>query len=147
MTSDPPSAAVPETIVQWLRRSSSLRYTVVLAFLLVFAFLSVKAPGFLTVSNFVDILVNNFTILAIVSLGMTLVLSTGGIDLSVGTGIDLSSLVLISLVSVHQSLPLAIVGGLLGAMATVRVYPFLRSRLHVPGFLSAPWVAPLCARV
>src|SRR5258707_6207521 len=133
MTSDPPSAAVPETIVQWLRRSSSLRYTVVLAFLLVFAFLSVKAPGFLTVLNFVDILVNNFTILAIVSLGMTLVLSTGGIDLSVGTGIDLSSLVFISLVSVHQSLPVAIGGGLLGAVATGGFYGlFIRALLIRP---------------
>jgi ribose transport system permease protein len=82
-----------------------------------FVFLSVKAPGFLTVSNFVNILVNNVTILAIVSLGTTLVLSTGGIDLSVGTGIDLSSLMFISLVSAHQSLPVAIGGGLLGALA------------------------------
>jgi len=136
MNSDPSSAAAPETIVQWLRRSSSLRYTVVLAFLLVFAFLSVKAPGFLTVSNFVNILVNNFTILAIVSLGMTLVLSTGGIDLSVGTGIDLGSLVFIALVSVHQSLPVAIGGGLLGAVATGGFNAFLIGALRIAPFLA-----------
>jgi ribose transport system permease protein len=136
MNSDPSSAAVPETIVQWLRRSSSLRYTVVLAFLLVFAFLSVKAPGFLTISNFGNILLNNFTILAIVSLGMTLVLSTGGIDLSVGTGIDLSSLVFISLMSVHQSLPVAIGGGLLGAVATGGFNAFLIGALRIAPFLA-----------
>jgi ribose transport system permease protein len=130
------SAVVPETIVQWLRRSSSLRYTVVLAFLVVFAFLSVKAPGFLTVANFVNILVNNVTILAIVSLGMTLVLSTGGIDLSVGTGIDLSSLMFISLVSAHQSWPIAIGGGLLGALATGGFNAFLIGVLRIAPFLA-----------
>jgi ribose transport system permease protein len=136
MPTDPSSAVVPETVVQWLRRSSSLRYTVVLAFLLVLAFLSVKAPGFLTVSNFVNILVNNVTILAMVSLGMTLVLSTGGIDLSVGTGIDLSSLVFISLVSAHQSLPVAISGGLLGAVAIGGFNAFLIGVLRIAPFLA-----------
>lgn len=136
MPTDPSSAVVPETVVQWLRRPSSLRYTVVLAFLLVFAFLSVKAPGFLTFSNFVNILVNNVTILAIVSLGMTLVLSTGGIDLSVGTGIDLSSLVFISLVSAHQSLPVAIAGGLLGALTIGGFNAFLIGVLRIAPFLA-----------
>ena len=136
MATDSSSAVVPETIGQWLRRSAPLRYTVVLAFLVVFAFLSVQAPGFLTVSNFVGILVNNVTILAIVALGMTLVLSTGGIDLSVGTGIDLSSLVFISLVSAHQSLPAAIGGGLLGALAIGGFNAFLIGVLRIAPFLA-----------
>ena len=136
MSSEPSSAAVPETIIQWLRRSSSLRYTVVLAFLLVFVFLSVKAPGFLTISNFVNILVNNFTILAMVSLGMTLVLSTGGIDLSVGTGIDLTSLLFISLVSAHQNFGVALGGGLIAAVATGGFNAFLIEVLRITPFLA-----------
>jgi ribose transport system permease protein len=136
MTTDTSSAPASETVAQWVRRSSALRYTVVLAFLLVFAFLSVKAPGFLTVSNFVNILVNNFTILAIVSLAMTLVLLTGGIDLSVGTAIDLASLLFISLISAHQSFLVAIAGGLLGALATGGFNAFLIGGLRIAPFLA-----------
>jgi len=129
-------APAPETIPQWLHRSSALRYTVILAFLLVFTFLSVKAPGFLTLSNFVNILVNNFTILAIVSLGMTLVLLTGGIDLSVGTAIDVGSLLFISLISAHQNFLVAICGGLAGALATGAFNAFLIGGLRIAPFLA-----------
>ena len=52
------------------------------------------APGFLSWTNLGNILVNNFAILALVSLGLTLVVSAGGIDLSTGTAVDLASLFL-----------------------------------------------------
>ena len=136
MATDISSTTASETVAQWFRRSSALRGTVVLAFLLVFTFLSVKAPGFLSISNFVNILVNNFTILAIVSLGMTLVLLTGGIDLSVGTAMDLGSLLFISLISAHQSFLVAIGGGLLGALATGGFNALLIGGLRIAPFLA-----------
>jgi len=38
-----------------------------------------------------ELLVNNFALLAIVSIGMTLVVAAGGVDLSVGTAVDFST--------------------------------------------------------
>jgi len=89
------SSAGSDTAPRRSRVSSLLQYTVVLALIAVFVFLSVQAPGFLTPSNLLNIVVNNFALLALVSLGMTLVVSTGGIDLSVGTSIDIGSLVFV----------------------------------------------------
>jgi ribose transport system permease protein len=118
------------------RRLSLLRYTVVFAFLGVFIFFSAAAPGFLTPSNLLSLLVNNFGILAIVSLGMTFVISSGGIDLSVGTAIDIASLVFVSLVSLKWDLRFAIVGGCLGAAAVGVFNAFLIAGLRITPFLA-----------
>ena len=123
MLPEPPSPiASGSRAISRARISSLLRYAVVLALIAVFAFLAVQAPGFFTPSNLLNILVNNFALLALVSLGMTLVISTGGIDLSVGTSIDMGSLVFISLISSHHPLSVALLGGVLGALAVGVVY-------------------------
>jgi ribose transport system permease protein len=119
-----------------VRLSAVLRYTMVFAFIAVFVFLSIQAPAFFNGSNLLNLLVNNFALLALVSLGMTLVTSTGGIDLSVGTAIDIGSLVFISLVSSRHSLPAAVFGALLGALLVGGFNAFLISALHITPFLA-----------
>jgi ribose transport system permease protein len=131
-----PSSAAFNPVRHRARISSLLRYAVVLALVAVFAFLSVQAPGFLTPSNLLNILVNNFALLALVSLGMTLVISTGGIDLSVGTGIDMGSLVFVALVSSHYPLSVALLGGVLGALAVGIFNAFLIAVLGITPFLA-----------
>jgi ribose transport system permease protein len=96
----------------------------------------VQAPGFFTPSNLLNILVNNFALLALVSLGMTLVISTGGIDLSVGTSIDIGSLVFISLISFHHPTLVALLGGVLGAFAVGTFNAFLIAILGITPFLA-----------
>lgn len=54
-----------------------------IALLLVIAFFSVMVPNFLTVSNLL-IMTQHVAITALLAIGMTLVILTGGIDLSVG---------------------------------------------------------------
>jgi ribose transport system permease protein len=136
MLTEPPSPVAPVSALRRVRMSSLPRYAVVLALVAVFAFLAVDAPGFLTPSNLLNILVNNFALLALVSLGMTLVISTGGIDLSVGTSIDMGSLVFISLVSSHHSLWIALLGGALGALAVGTFNAFLIAVLGITPFLA-----------
>jgi len=51
------------------------------ALILLFVIFAVASPTFRTPGNLLHILVNNFTLPAIVALGMTLVVSAGGIDL------------------------------------------------------------------
>jgi ribose transport system permease protein len=116
--------------------SSLPRYTVIVALVALFGFLSLQAPGFLTPSNLLNILLNNFTLLALTSLGMTLIISTGGIDLSIGTSIDIGSLVFVSLISSHYPLPVALAGGMFGALAVGAFNAFLIAVLGITPFLA-----------
>jgi ribose transport system permease protein len=81
------------------------------------------------------VILNEFTLAAIISLEMTLVISAGGIDLSVGSAADIASLAFIGLVGAQQPFWLAVVAGLGGALlvgalnasliAGVRISPLL----------------------
>jgi ribose transport system permease protein len=136
MLTEPPSPVASGTATGRARISSLLRYAVVLALVAVFAFLALQAPGFFSPSNLLNVLVNNFALLALVSLGMTLVISTGGMDLSVGTSIDMGSLVFISLISSHYPLLLALLGGVSGALAVGAFNAFLIAVLGITPFLA-----------
>ena len=117
-------------VTRWLLRNSLL-----VGFVLVFLALGIAAPGFLTWNNLVSVILNEFTLAAIISLGMTLVISAGGIDLSVGSAADIASLAFIGLVGAQQPFWLAVVAGLGGALlvgalnasliAGVRISPLL----------------------
>ncbi|MGO7969250.1 ABC transporter permease, partial [Rhizobium ruizarguesonis] len=67
-----------------------------------FAAFSIATPTFLSPSNLQSILVNNFTLLAIVSVAMTFSVASGGIDLSVGTAMYFASFAFVSLVLAGQ---------------------------------------------
>lgn len=74
----------------------------------VFAFL---APGFLSERNLINILQQS-SINACIALGMTLVIISGGIDLSVGPTAALSAVISASLMVAGVPVPLAIAAGL-----------------------------------
>lgn len=65
----------------------------ILAVGLLVAFLGVTTPSFLDLNNFVNIF-NQMTVWGLLALGMTFVILTGGIDLSVGTVMALSMMIL-----------------------------------------------------
>jgi len=67
---------------------------------------SILSPQFLKVSNFITVL-RQVSILAIVSVGMTVFLISGGIDLSVGSMVSVVS-VLTSMATVNLNLPIGI---------------------------------------
>ncbi|AJD44202.1 sugar ABC transporter permease protein (plasmid) [Rhizobium gallicum bv. gallicum R602sp] len=114
------------------------RYALVVALLAVFAVFSIAAPGFLTTANLLSILVNNFTLLAIVAIAMTFAVSAGGIDLSVGTAIDFASFAFVSLVLAGQPVALALAAGI-GAGALVGI---LNAAL-ISGIGISPFLATL----
>lgn len=65
---------------------------VLLALLIVGALISMSSPYFLTTNNLMGVF-RAFSLTAIMSIGMVMVIITGGIDLSVGSALGLSSLV------------------------------------------------------
>jgi rhamnose transport system permease protein len=97
------------------------------------ALVSLRAPAFLSVDNFRDILLN-ISILVIVALGQMLVIITRGIDLSVGSVIGLSAMMVASTLVLFPGLPIpaalllglaigACLGGLNGLIITVGNVP------------------------
>ncbi len=88
-------------------------FWVVIAVVLACVFLSLSTDSFATAKNLYNI-TRNVTFVAIVALGMTFVIITGGIDLSVGSVLCLSSMVLA--VTMHAGYSIEV--GILAAIAT-----------------------------
>jgi ribose transport system permease protein len=112
------------------------RYTLVAALIAVIAFFAVFAPGFARFANIADVLLNNFALLAIAALGMTLAVSLGAVDLSLGTSIDVASLAFVLLSAHHVGLALAALGGLAAAVATGALNAVLVARIGIAPFLA-----------
>ena len=113
-----------------------LRFGVPAALVAVLAFFSVAAPGFLTLSNVTGVLVNNVALAAIVSLGMTLTVASGGTDLSVGTAVDLGSLALVAAVAAGQPVWLGAVYGILAGLGLGLFNALLIARLSITPFIA-----------
>ncbi len=69
-----------------------IRLRALVALIIVLVFFSVLAPNFLSVGS-VLIMAKHIAIIAVLGIGMTYVILTGGIDLSVGSIADLSGMV------------------------------------------------------
>lgn len=81
--------ALPGKLTQFLRVRE---LNVFLALIVVGALISFATPYFLTTNNLMGVF-RSFSLTAIMSIGMVMVIITGGIDLSVGSVMGLSSLV------------------------------------------------------
>lgn len=75
----------------------------VVIFAVVFVYLSLTAPAFLDIGNLTNIVLQS-SIVGVVALGMTFVMITGGIDLSVGSVLGISA-VMSSLTAVSSGVP------------------------------------------
>jgi ribose/xylose/arabinose/galactoside ABC-type transport system permease subunit len=81
------------------------RFGIYFAFLLMLILFSVLNPSFLTPRNIINLL-RQITFNSILAMGMTMVIITGGIDLSVGSLVALVGVITASLVKAdHQLLP------------------------------------------
>lgn len=97
---------------------------------------SVLSPYFLTVQNILNVL-RQVSIIAIVSIGMTYVIITGGIDLSVGSVAALGGIVTgLCLKQFGLNLFLAIALGILAGAACGLVSGLLITRVRMPPFIA-----------
>lgn len=116
--------------------AGALRYSMLVAFVALTTFFTLAAPTFLTAGNLISVLVNNFTLLAIIAIGMTLAVSAGGIDLSVGTAVDLASLAFVSSLAAGYGTYPALLGGLACGLATGLLNTLLIAGLGITPFLA-----------
>ena len=99
-------------------------------------FLSFATDSFLSFRNFLNIL-DQITVLGIMAVGMTFVILIAGIDLSVGSVMALSMMVL-GYLNVEAGLPMAVAipGGLLAAALTGMIAGLLITEFKVPPFIA-----------
>ncbi|WP_422391068.1 ABC transporter permease [Arthrobacter sp. N1] len=88
---------------------------VIIALVITFAIFTALVPSFLSVANLLEMGVQS-AIIAIIALGMTLVIVTGGIDLSVGSIVGLVSVICAANLETWGAVPTIIAGILLGAV-------------------------------
>ena len=106
-------AAAPSRVRALVTGESVQRLLALGALLILLVFFSAVVPHFASTANYIDILTAT-SVNGVLAVGVTLVIITGGIDLSVGTAMTFCSVVA-GLVSVTLGLPLPL--GLLSAFA------------------------------
>ncbi len=102
--------------------------------LLMAAVLAIVADGFLTTDNIFNVL-KQTTLVMIVAIGQTYVITSGGIDLSVGQTMTLSSMVLSYLLSFNFGLPWAILAGVLASVLVGVLNGVMVTGLNIPPFI------------
>ena len=120
-------------IKQFLIRNSAFA-TLLLLIIIGGIVTGMRGITFFSVNNFVNILFNN-TIIGIIALGMTLVIISGGIDLSVGAATAASGLLAIWVMNMTNSIFLGIgaaiaLGVVMGAFNGILV-----ARFGIPAFI------------
>ena len=104
--------------------------------MVIFAVFSVLSPYFLTRDNVLGILLAT-GVNGVLALGVTFVIITGGIDLSVGTVMTLSAVMTgVAITNAGLPIPVGIVAGLATGMICGLVNGLVIARMKVPPFIA-----------
>jgi ribose transport system permease protein len=109
-------------------------FWVVIAVILAMIYLSFATDSFATAKNLYNI-IRNFSFVAIIALGMTLVIITGGIDLSVGSVLCLCSMVLAVVMHAGYSIEVGIAASIGTALVIGAFNGILIAYLGYPPFV------------
>lgn len=115
---------------RWISQENILLYITVVLFIL----FSLMAEGFLNLINFFTIL-RSMSVISVLGLGITFVITTGEIDLSIGTVPALCGAILAVLLQRDFSLPLTIIITLLIAVLVGVVNGFIIVNTDLPGII------------
>jgi ribose transport system permease protein len=132
VTLDQTIAQKQHTLVS--RMLGNQTFWVVVAVILACLFLTVSTDSFATSKNLFNI-TRNVTFVAIIALGMTFVIITGGIDLSVGSVLCLSSMVLAVTMHAGYSIEVGIVAAIATSLAIGAFNGLLIAYLGFPPFV------------
>ncbi len=111
------------------------KYGLVLVFLLLCAVLSLLSDRFLTTGNLINVL-RQSTINGIIAIGMTYVILTAGIDLSVGAILALSMVITADMLQKGMPVPSAILIGLGIGAALGLISGLIITKVGVPPFVA-----------
>jgi len=111
------------------------KYRVLLIFALLLIVASFLSDAFLTTNNLFNVF-RQVSIIAIMSVGMTLVIITAGIDLSVGSVMAFSGAILAGVIAAGVSLPIAIIACLAVGIVLGAFNGFIIAKGKVPAFIA-----------
>ncbi len=128
------TTAVPKRSI--LRSDATQKLLAFAGLLVIFAVFSVLSPYFLTRDNVLGILLAT-GVNGVLALGVTFVIITGGIDLSVGTVMTLSAVMTgVAITNAGLPIPVGIVAGLATGMICGLVNGLVIARMKVPPFIA-----------
>ncbi|HEY8448407.1 MAG TPA: ABC transporter permease [Thermomicrobiales bacterium] len=127
------SAISPRPMLAWATRVKELN--ILVALLILCAFLSLRSDVFLTQGNLFGV-ARAFSLTAIVAIGQTMVIITGGIDLSVGSVLALSGITTGLLLGEGWPLGPAMIAGILVGSATGLFNGLLITQVGLPPFIA-----------
>lgn len=107
---------------------------IIIGFLILCAIFAWLNPAFLRVDNLLDIALQS-SITAVLAIGMTLVIITAGIDLSVGSVLALSAYLTADLMARGVAIPLAILAGLACGLLAGAFNGLLITKGQLPPFI------------
>lgn len=118
-------------------RSRATQKLLALASLIVMVIaFSLASPNFFTVNNIIGILLST-AVIGILAVGVTFVIITGGIDLSIGTVMTLASVITGVFISMWGlPISLGIIGGLLAGAVAGLTSGLVIAKLKVPPFIA-----------
>lgn len=122
--------------LEWFKRLLRARETgIALVVIAMITFLSLRTDTFFTASN-LAVVARQISLSAIIAMGMTLVILTGGIDLSVGSVVAITS-VIVGLVMVRMNMPiwLAIIAGIMVGVVVGLLNGIMIVKTKVPPFI------------
>jgi ribose transport system permease protein len=131
---EPPRALAPllNAVRSWMKiRELNIFSVLILVCLLI----SLFSPYFLTTDNLMGVF-RSFSLIAIMSIGMMLVIITGGIDLSVGSVMGLSSLMTALAFQHGWGMFAAVLCGLAVGLVVGAFNGFLITRIGLPPFIA-----------
>lgn len=118
------------------RRGSSflLKSSLLIVFAGLFVSAAILSPDFLSARNLSNLLQQS-ALIGIIAIGMTLVILTAGIDLSVGSTAALSGMIVAILLDGQMPIPLAISGALFVGLLVGLAMGALSATLRLPAFI------------
>lgn len=110
------------------------RYRTLLVLVVILIIASIASPSFLTVGNLINV-IRQVSIIAIIAAGMTFVILTGGIDLSVGSVVALAGALAASVLADTNSIILALIVPLAVGLLAGLLNGFIIVKEKVPPFI------------
>jgi ribose transport system permease protein len=123
----------PRPILGWA--TGVKEFNILIALFILCAFLSFRSDVFFTQGNMFGV-ARAFSLIAIVAIGQTMVIITGGIDLSVGSVLALSGITTGMLLGEGWPLPLAMIAGVLTGSVTGLINGLLITMIGLPPFIA-----------
>lgn len=127
-------------------RNIVLNYGIYIAFVIICVIFALLNDRFLSARNFENILIQS-SVIAVAAIGQTLVIFTGGIDLSVGTLIGSTGILVGLAASKGAGIPTLIIIGLLVGLILGLINGFLIGYINIPPFITTLGTQGICLGV